>query len=198
MRYTRTAAPATTPISLATAREWLAMETGVTADDAAVTNILNEVTAYLEQRWNGRKLINQTWTITLEEEEMQDEIPLRILPVSSVTSIVTYNDAGTASTVSSSNYHLTSGNRPRIVLKDSASWPTDVRWYDAMVITVVAGYGAAATDIPYDITMLIKGLVLHQYLSKGRGVAQTVGGQLIAIPNIYEDQINSYRLPPWA
>jgi uncharacterized phiE125 gp8 family phage protein len=133
----------------------------------------------------------------LDEEEIDEAIPIRLLPLQSVSSIKTYNDAGTENAVSSSDYFVDTGKIPRVILKSDSSWPSDLRWYSSMVITCVVGYGDAASDMPYDIAMLLKGLVLHQYLSKGRGVAQTVSGQLISIPNIYEQQIQSLRLTPW-
>ena len=197
MKYTRTVAPTTTPLLLADARDWLAMETGITADDDVITELLDEVTAYVEQRWNGRKLISQTWTITLDEEEVDDVIPIRLLPLQSVSSIKTYDDAGDPTTVNATNYFVDTGNIPRVILTSSGSYPSDMRWYSGMVITCVVGYGDASTDMPDDIAMLMKGLTLHQYLAKGRGVAQTVSGQLISIPNIYENQIKNLRIDPW-
>jgi uncharacterized phiE125 gp8 family phage protein len=197
MKYTRTVDPTATPISLADARAWLAMETGVTVDDEVINELLYEANAYVEFRFNGRKLITQTWTVTLDEEDVSGEIKLRLLPLQSITSIKTYDDDGNENVVEPGDYHATIGKNPRVILKSSGSWG-DLRWYDCMIIELKVGYGDAGSDIPYDLTLLMKGLVLHLYLSKGRGVAQTVSGTLIALPNIYDQMIKNYRLPPWA
>jgi uncharacterized phiE125 gp8 family phage protein len=197
MRYTLTTAPTTTPITLAEAREWLAVQSGVTSDDSAITQIINEVTAYAESRFNGRKLINQTWEITLDEDEIEDVIDLRLVPLVSISSIKTYNDAGTESTVDSTNYLVTTGERPRVSLTSSGSWPTDLRDYDCMKITAVVGYGSSNTSIPEDIVMLLRGLVLHFYHSKGTGIMETVSGQVMSIPYVYTTLLKKYRVHPW-
>jgi len=195
MKLTQTVAAATAPITLAEARSWLSMQSGVTDDDVALTAIILEVTAYLEQRLNGRKLISQTWSIQLDADEVGTEIHLPILPMVSVTSIKTTDDAGDESTVDAANYQYRIGQSPRIVLSPSGSWPT-MRTYDSMLITAVFGYGAAA-NLPDDLVQLVKDLTLFRYSSKGSGVTQTVSGQVMSVPNVTERQITALRVEPW-
>jgi uncharacterized phiE125 gp8 family phage protein len=197
MKLTRTIAPAAEPITLTQAREWCAFQAGVTADDALLTSLITEVRAYLESKLTGRKLINQTWTVSLDEAEVGSVITLPLLPLSSVTSIATYDDAGDATTVDPSNYQVRTGEAPRIVLSPSGEWPT-MREFDSMLITCVIGYGAAAANLPEEIVMLMKGLVQHQYRSKGMGITETASGQLIGVPGIYAQMIQSLRVEPWA
>lgn len=195
MKLAQTVAAATAPITLAEARTWLSMQTGVTTDDAAITAIILEVTAYLEARLNGRKLIDQTWEIQLDAVEVVDEIYLPILPLSSITKIEVTTDAGAESTVNASNYQYRVGQAPRIVLSPTGEWP-DMREYDSMVITAVVGYGAAAA-LPDDLVQLVKDLTLFRYASKGSGVTQTVSGQVMSVPNITERQIAALKVEPW-
>ena len=195
MNRTRTVAAEETPITLTDARAWLSMESGITEDDPVLTDLLDEVTAYTEARLNGRVFITQTWTVELDASEVTPMIFLPLLPLQEVTSIKVTNDDGEQSTVDASNYQLRLGHTPRIVLSPSGSWPS-MREFDSMLITCVVGYGDAATDVPYDLTMLLKGIVLHQYASKGSGINQTVSGQLISLPSMLERMIKSYRLNP--
>ena len=52
--------------------------------------------------------------------------------------------------------------------------------------------------IPRRFRMLLKGLILHHYLSKGRGLDfETVSGQMVGIPNQLRNMMNSYRVEPW-
>ena len=195
MKLTQTVAAAEAPITLAEARSWLSMQSGVTQDDVVLTTVIGEITDYLEDRLNGRKLIDQTWTIQLDAEEIGAEIHLPLLPMTSVTSIATTDDAGDDTTVNATNYQYRTGNAPRIVLSPTGSWPT-MRAYDSMLITAVFGYGDAA-DLPADIVQLVKDLTLFRYTTKGTGVTQTVSGQLMSVPGVTERQITALRVEPW-
>ena len=194
MKLTRTVAPATDPVSLSEARTWLNMQSGVTADDAVISTRIDEVTAYLELRLCGRKLISQTWTVELDEDEIADEITLPILPLISVTSINTYDNAGVETLVASSNYQVLDGDESMVVLTSTGEWPTDVRDYRAMKITAVFGYAT----LPMDITLAFRQLLLFYYLTKGIGENHTVSGMPITIPRNIEHIIASYRSAPWS
>lgn len=194
MRNDLSVAATVDPITLAEAREWLNIQAGVTTDDGAITQAIKEITAYLEGRLNGRKFITQTWTVTLDEEEVDEIIKLKLLPLQSVSSIKTYDDDGDSTTVASTNYLVTTGERPRITLTANGSWPSDMRTYDSMVITCVVGYGDAGSDVLEDLVMLLRGLTLYHYRNKGEGVTETVSGQLIGIPNLFQGLIRKYRV----
>ena len=51
--------------------------------------------------------------------------------------------------------------------------------------------------IPRRIKMLLKALVMQFYMSKGRGVTETVSGQLIGMPNHLRHMLDSLRVTPW-
>ena len=195
MKLTQTVAPTVEPILLADARAWLAFESGVTEDDPVVTALIVKVRSYVERRTN-RMLITQTWTVSLDLAEIVDEIYLPLIPLQSISSIVTYDDDGDSTTVDSSNYSVRIGEHPRLVLSPSGSWPGDMRQYDAMLITGVCGFGDAGSDLPQDLIETIEGLVLHKYSTKGMGVRETVSGQLISIPRDFENTIKAYRVYP--
>lgn len=78
------------------------------------------------------------------------EIDLPFRPISSVTSIKTYNPDNTEAVYSSANYRL-DGTGGRIYLNEGATWPTDLRSREAVKIVFVSGFGAAATDVPFDV-----------------------------------------------
>ena len=195
MKLTQTVAPAAEPILLADARSWLGFASDVTDDDTLIEELIVKVRHYVEKRTN-RKLITQTWTVSLDFEEIVDEIYLPLIPLASISSIVTYDDDGDTTTVDSSNYSVRTGEHPRLVLSTSGSWPGDMREYDAMLITCVAGYGAAGSSLPQDLIEVIEGLTLHKYSTRGMGVRETVSGQLISIPNDFKNTLKSYRVFP--
>ena len=195
MNLRKTVDPSVEPITLAQARLWCGFQTGVTADDDALTALIAELRGYLEARLTGRKLITQTWTVELDAAEVDTIIPIPLLPLQTATVKVT-DTAGAQTTLDASNYQVRAGENPRIVLAPSGAWGS-MRTFDSMLITCVVGYGLQA-DLPDDIVMLLKGLVQHQYRSKGLGINETVSGQLISVPGMFERQIKALKVDPWA
>lgn len=196
MKLTQTVAPAEEPVSLADAREWCGFQAGVTQDDDVITDLIAEIRAYLEQRFKHRKLITQTWTVSLDYSEVGAEIRIPIVPLIAVSKIEVYDDDGDASTVASSNYQVRAGEDPRVVLSPSGSWPS-MRAYDSMVITGTYGYGLQVS-LPEELRMIMKGLIKHLYKTKGTGIQETDAGNLIGTPQIFERMIRSLQVEPWA
>lgn len=80
----------------------------------------------------------------------QGYIKLQARPVSSIIEVVTYNSENISSAYSSDNYALdTAGNK--ILINDDAAYPSDLRTRSGIEVEFVAGYGAAASDVPYAI-----------------------------------------------
>ena len=298
MRVAVTTPAATDPVAVGEVRQWLNVQSNVTEDDAVLRQLMREATDYLENYCN-RFITTQTVTVYLDADEIEDVIHLPCVPLISVSSIVTTDDDGTATTVAATNYQVRAGENPRVSLTQSGSWPTDVRDYDGMAITCSVGSNgsvvpftlfrptnststqlddltisgtftgtvrttleiridtAATPDvwkfrkltwnsndvktvsawssgvnisgvaqtvadglsatwvattghtdesvwqvdlyevIPRRIKMLLKALVMQFYMSKGRGVTETVSGQLIGMPNHLRHMLDSLRVTPW-
>jgi len=80
------------------------------------------------------------------------EIYLPRPPLVSVSSIKTYDDSDTATTVSASTYYVdTQSPIGRVVLRTGSTWDNLLRVANAIEVTYVAGYGANATDVPAPI-----------------------------------------------
>ena len=288
----------TDAVALGEVRRWLNFTHGITEDDEVLEELIDESYDYLEN-WTNRKILGQTWDLTLDAAEVDDTIRLPLVPLVSVSQIVTTDDDGTDTTVGSSNYQVRSGENPRITLTSDGEWPSDMRDYDSMAIRCVCGYGGdvipfvgfepddhtdpgkddlraggtfsgtarttfeveidavASTDtfkwrkitrdsngaktigswttgvsitgsaqtlddgvtvtftdtinhtlgdawnvqmyevVPLRVKMALKGLVLHFYSTKGRGVTETVSGQLIGLPRQLERLLNSLRVEVW-
>ena len=297
MQLTLATAPTCDPVSLTEVREWLNIVDGITESDAVVERLIDEAYEELE-KYTNRKICTQTWTLTLDAAEVVDPIRLPLVPLVSVSSIVTTDDDGDASTMTSSYYRARAGENPRIVLTSTGSWATDMRDHDACAITAVCGYNgtkvpyvgfepaaynspglndltaslsaawtgtakttyeividaAATTDtfkwravtrdadgqkthgawtatvsitgaaqalasnaqikfaattghtlndkwtvqmyerLPEWVRQALRALVIHWYVGKGRGVTETVSGQLISLPHHVERRILSYRV----
>jgi len=299
MQLTLVTAPTTDAVTLAEVRQWLNFTHGVTEDDDVLESLIDEVYDYIENQTN-RKILTQTWKVTLDWDEVGAVIRLPLVRAVSVSSIVTTDDDGDDTTVTSTNYRLRAGENPRIVLTEDGEWPTDARDYDSMAITVVCGYngdviphvgwvpasttstttlndmtaggtfsgtvktlfeveidaeatpdtfkwrkvtrdangektysawtatvavtGAAQTladgvtvtfgattghtagdawtvqlyeVLPLRVKMALKGMILHFYQTKGRGVSETVSGQLISTPRVLQHMIDSLTVVAW-
>ena len=298
MQLTLVTAPTTDAVALSEVRQWLNFTAGINDDDDVLEVLIDEIHDYLENQTN-RKILTQTWKVTLDADEVGATIRLPLVPVVSVSSIVTTDDDGDDTTVTSTNYQLRAGENPRITLTQDGEWPTDMRDYDSMAITCVCGYdgdviphvgwvptstqvttlndmtaggtfsgtvrteleievdaedtpdtikwrkvtrdangektysawtatvavtGAAQTIadgvtvtfaattghtladawtvqlyevLPLRVKMLYKGMILHFYQTKGRGVSETVSGQLISTPRVFQHIVDSLRVVPW-
>ena len=299
MRLALSTAPATDAVTLAEVRDWLNFVQGIVEDDDVLETLIDEVYDYIENRTN-RKILTQTWKVYLDKDEVSASIRLPLVPLVSIaaSAVLATDSDGTQTTVDATNYQVIAGENPRIVLTDDGEWPTDLRDYECLEITVVCGYNgadalytgfvpasvtapglndltpsgtftgtarttfeivistAAATDkfnwrkmtrsasgtktysswttavsitgaaqlladgisvtfgattghtlsdkwtvqlyeeLPRRVKMLLKGLILHFYTTKGRGVMETVSGQLIGTPRILDYMIESLRVVP--
>lgn len=138
-------APATVPVTLVDAKAYLRVEHSV--DDDLITSLIASATRHLDG-WGGalgRCLLTQTW------QQARSGFPeagkaLR-LPFPDIQSVeVTVLDrTGATQTMSAAAYHLINDARSGcIFLADGAAWPACATRPDAVTVTMVAGYGAAA------------------------------------------------------
>ncbi len=180
--YELVTAPAIEPVTLVEIKEHARVDD--TEDDAYLTALITAAREMVE-RHTGRCLITQTWKLTMDQwpGEACDEwwdgvregpisalnaawVELRKAPVLAVSSVVTKDEDDTASTWAASNYYL--ARQPngygRLTRKSGAVWPViPLRRAGAIEITFTAGYGTAATSLPYALRHAVKMLALHWY-----------------------------------
>lgn len=298
MQLTLQTGRVTDAVTLAEVRRWLNFTDGITEDEPVLEELIDEAYDFLED-WTNRKIVGQTWNVTLDACEIADEIRLPMVPLVSVSQIVTTDDDGDETTVTSTNYQVRAGANPRVVLTSTGEWPSDYRDHDAMEIRCVCGYnlgtsahvgfepadnldpgsndlraggtfdGDARTSFEVEVTSLasadvfkwrkitrtinnvktygswttsvamtgsaqtlddgvtvtfestqghkvgdkwnvqvyevipdrvklaLKGVILHFYSTKGRGLSETVSGQLIGMPRTLERSLDSLRVEAW-
>lgn len=95
-----------------------------------------------------------------------DNFDIPMPPIQSVTSIVTYGTDNSSSTFSASYYQLDEQGG-RIYLNQGQVWPTNLRDYEAVAVTYIAGYGDTAADVPRPITQAVKMWVGKMYEHRG-------------------------------
>jgi len=98
-------------------------------------------------------------------------------------------------------------------VKTYGAWTSDVSvtgaaqtLSDGITVTFAATTGHTASDkwtvqlyevLPERVRLALKGLVLFFYSTKGRGIQETVSGQLIGLPRQLERRIDSLRVEAW-
>lgn len=159
----RTVAPASMPVTLAEAKAHLRVDHD--DQDDLITAQIKAATAYLDGYAGilGRALITQTWRQDLAGFAFRLTLP--VSPVIAIVS-VSYCDVGNVvQTLDAGVYDLFTDTRGAyLTLRPGQSWPATFRRADAVSITFIAGFGAAA-DVPEPIRKAI--LLIVQRLFDG-------------------------------
>jgi|TARA_Y100000289_G_scaffold51795_1_gene53054 hypothetical protein len=177
-----TTEPTAEPLSLQEVKEYLRLEDA--SDERVVQPMITAARQFAEEHL-GRSLMQQTITLYLDTaidtenplwEGMRtapdlnyykNYIVLPKSPVQSVTSVKTYNDSDTATTMAASKYYVDTSREPaRIVLRTGESFPTALRVANAIEVIYVVGY-ASAYAIPEPIRLGMFQHIAHLYEHRG-------------------------------
>lgn len=182
-------APATEPVDADALRTHL-RATSAELGDTEADELVEEARAFIEET-TGLALINQTWRLSLDNwplgrgewwdgvrqgaiSELYGQsvsLCLPRYPLSSVTSVTTYDEAGNSTAVTVSNvFDVDTYQRPgRLNLKGGQTWPTATRPTNAIQVLYVAGYGANATDVPAPLVRAVKLVAAYMWEHRGDG-----------------------------
>lgn len=110
-----------------------------------------------------RSLLTQTWIATFDY--FSREMPLRLAPVQSVSSVKYIDQDGAEQTVSSALYRLYGADSwdPVVAPIFGETWPETQSTVEAVTIEFVAGYGDGLEDVPAPILHAVRMLVAHWY-----------------------------------
>lgn len=139
-----TSQPAAEPLTIDELKNRLRI---TTCDFDSELNDLLKAARDAVERESYRKLVTQTVEMHIEDfPGTFGDIEIRLAPIASITHVKYYDQDDVFQTVSTDDYYanLTS-TPPRLVLKESKSWPvTHLERPNKVVITMVAGYGVAS------------------------------------------------------
>jgi uncharacterized phiE125 gp8 family phage protein len=137
--YSRvTVAPASEPITLTEAKAWLKVDG--TDDDALLTSLITAARIACEN-YAGLSFITQTRTVKLDR--FCGDVILPYGPVASVTSVAYKKEDDTDGTINSSDYTLDIQSGLSKIRINEDGWPYTNRTLNNVVVTYVAGAGAA-------------------------------------------------------
>ena len=193
-----TTEPTAEPLSLQEVKEYLRVDDAT--DERVVQPLIIAARQFAEEHMN-RALMQQTITLnldtTIETENplwegmrtapdinyYKNYVVLPRSPVISVTSLKTYNDSDTASTMAASKYYVDTQREPaRIVLRTGETFPTALRVANAIEVVYVAGY-TSAYAVPEPIRM---GMLQHiAYMYEHRGDMYEAQGAPTLMKSLY-------------
>jgi uncharacterized phiE125 gp8 family phage protein len=171
--FAKTVDAATEPVTTAEAKTQLILDSDFTADDALIDTYITAARLICEA-YTGISFINSTYVEQLDLFPYDGErISLSVGKVASITSINYLDVNGDSQTWSTDNYKLlNTGLRAEIALKYNKSYPATLTEAQAVTITYVSGYGAAASDVPQNIKQAILLIVAEMYANREDRVEQ--------------------------
>lgn len=193
-----TTEPTAEPLSLQEVKEYLRVDDAT--DERVVQPLIIAARQFAEEHMN-RALMQQTFTLMLDAVIDQDQplyegmrtapdlnyyknyIVLPKSPVQSVTSVKTFDDSDTATTMASTKYYVDTQREPaRIVLRTGETFPTALRVANAIEVIYVAGY-TSAFAIPEPIRL---GMLQHiAYMYEHRGDMYEAQGAPTLMKSLY-------------
>lgn len=163
--------PAEEPVTLPEALFWL-REDHQTDETKAVVEALIKAARTRAEMETNRAFVTQTLRLTMDGfppsrpgDPMGAESVIRLPrpPIQSVTSIVYLDAQGVEQTLATTEYLVDARSLPaRIVPAYGKSWPSIYDQINALTVTYIAGYGAAA-DVPDELKLAIKLMAAHWY-----------------------------------
>ena len=196
--YIITTPPASLPVSIAFAKEWMKLAPG-TAEDVLVEFLIQTATFYAEKYLN-RTLINTTFKTY--RNCFAEIIELTRSPLASLTSFKYLKD-DVLTDVDSNLYYLTEEtDYSKIILKNDKEYPSDIdNRLQAIEIQFVAGYAADDSSWPVNLMDLRNALLNHiSYLHENRGDCDNpqmlMDKRIDVIPATSKTIYDKYRLYP--
>ena len=175
--------PTTDPLDVQDVKNFLRLDEN--EDEMYVRSLIGSAREYVESYCNI-SLINRTLKFSLdylyevdvplwEGTRLGPDITIRKTvidlpnsPVSSVTSITTFDDADTGTVFAASKYYVDTSAKPaRVVLRNGETWPTALRVGNAIEIVYVAGFGSSPRQVPESIRLAMLQYIAFMYEHRG-------------------------------
>lgn len=166
MRLTKVTDPTTLPVSLSDVKDHLRVEQDEIDYDNDLNELIYAASSYVIDETHNT-IINTQFTAKWDCFP-GDVLKIPGWPIVSIDSIQYTDTAGATQTLSASLYRTELVQCPATIRPAiNEDWPdTLADAIDAVTVTFTAGYGAAATDTPYQMRAMIKLLVAHWFRNR--------------------------------
>ncbi|QRG04830.1 phage head-tail connector protein [Xanthobacter dioxanivorans] len=173
------AGPAAEPLTRAEAKAYLRIDGE--AEDALLDALIPAARRLVEVE-TGRALIDQTWRFSRDAWPLRGIIPAPVSPVREILDATVETLDGSAVPVPAGTLTLVSDRAPALIRVDRAVAPAPARPHGGIVITVKAGYGPDAADVPADLIQAVRLVVAHFYEHRdGPGAATQLPAAALAL-----------------
>ncbi|MFG1394561.1 head-tail connector protein [Xanthobacter agilis] len=177
------AGPAAEPLTRAEAKAFLRIDHE--ADDVLVDALIAAARRAVEAA-TGRILLMQTWRFTRAAWPLSGVIPAPVAPVAAILSaLVTLADGSTVE-VAPGVLSLKADRAPALIHVDARRAPQPGP--GGIALTVSAGYGTSAADVPADLTQAVRLVLAHFYEYRDGS------GEALALPATVAALLAPYRL----
>lgn len=157
--------PGIEPVTLGEAKAHLRV--AHTDEDQLIGTLIAAARREIEAR-TGLALVEQAWTVYRDDWPDNGVIDLPLAPLKSVDELATYSDDDVKSTVDPAHYYVDAASRPpRLLLRGSRVWARPGRIGNGVAISVTAGFGPNADDVPESLRQAMLVLVAHWYDHRG-------------------------------
>jgi uncharacterized phiE125 gp8 family phage protein len=134
--------------------------------DTALITLMAKAARKIVERMLNRATINRT--IVAYWRTWPRQLLLPLAPISAITTVKYYDSAEALQTWAATEYDADLNIDPKsIQLSYGKSYPSVYSRPDAIQVTYVAGYGAAASDVPITLKMAIEAVALDLYEQRG-------------------------------
>lgn len=186
-RLRRVTAPATSPVTLAEAKDHVRSD--IPEHDDRIQRAIDAATADIDgPNGIGIAMISQQWKVAYDG--FPSAIRLPIGPVISVDEIAYTDPDGVSQTVASFQSDLIS-SPARLMPDFNTSWPQTRNVLNAVEVTFTAGFGATEADVPSDLRAAVLLLVGH-YFENAEAVV--VGSSVTNLPMGVSSILERYRV----
>ena len=180
--------PIVEPITLAEAKAHLRVDTS--AEDTLIQSLIMASRLHIEAALD-LALITQSWRIRRDAWPSSRTLVLPLRPVQSLTTVKLHSDHETSETLDATDFILDGyANPARLVWRGNGVAPAPGLAANGIEIDLVAGFGAAASDVPQPIRHALLLLVAHWYENRE---PVDIGAAATAIPPAVSELLAPYR-----
>lgn len=177
MRFalTQTVAPTEEPVTLIDARAQIRLDEA--SDAPLLPSMIGSARRKVEE-FTRRQLVTATFTLKLDKFPSGSTIDVPRPPLQSVSSITYVDTGGSVQTLVASVYTVDTDSHPgRISLAFGQVWPAIREQDNSVIVTFVAGYGAA-TAVPDTFKDAIRLLISHRWENREAVLVGTIAKEL--------------------
>lgn len=179
--------PGAEPVSIDEVKAHLRIDGN--SEDALMSSLVLTSRLHIEAAL-GLALMTQQWQLVLDSWPAAGSVKLAIAPVQSITEVRIADKSGATTSVAASSYALEATGRPARIVPVEGAWPTPGRKTGGIQIDFVAGFGAAAQDVPAPIRQALLLLIAHWYEHRD---PIEIGAPATAVPHAVSRLLHPYQ-----